>query len=161
MASGGVSARIPLSALGDCDAVSMRAMTLVNFRHFFRRKPFGSRRRARVHLERSGLWTGADYGQSGSPKPASHSRYGRFEREAAIRPKTIGQGDAVKGLRTFDSTAAVEDPERTLPMPGLRVVEMRIDHLERPRERDATGDNVKLGLGFLAQIQIERGSGEG
>jgi hypothetical protein len=28
------------------------------------------------------------------------------------------------------------------------------DHLERPRERDATGDNVKLGLGFLAQIQI-------
>jgi hypothetical protein len=42
-------------------------------------------------------------------------------------------------------------------MPGLRVVEMRIDHLERPRERDATGDNVKLGLGLLAQIQIERG----
>jgi len=46
-------------------------------------------------------------------------------------------------------------------MPGLRVVEMRVDHFERPRERDATGDNVKLGLGVLAQIQIERGSGKG
>ena len=109
-------------------------------------------------------WRRVDYGRerimakrvAPNPHPIL-AMEGSREREEAIRRKTIGQGDAVKGLRTFDSTTAVEDPERTLPMPGLRVVEMRIDHLERPRERDATGDNVKLGLGFLAQIQIERG----
>src|SRR3981081_3692107 len=55
----------------------------------------------------------------------------------------------------------VEDLERTLPMPGLRVLEMRIDDLERARERDAesTADSEKLSLGFLAEIQIERGAG--
>ena len=56
----------------------------------------------------------------------------------------------------------VEDLERTLPMAGLRVLEVRIDDLERARERDAqsAADGGKLGLGFLARDQIERGSGD-
>ena len=137
-------------------------MTLVNFRHFSgetrlaagARRPFGAL---------PSIWRGADYGEERityriGPNPHAISRHGGSGEEA-IRRKTIGQSDASTACARSTLQQQVEDLERTLPMPGLRVLEIRIDDLERARERYAqfAADGVKLGLGLLAEIQIERG----
>jgi len=89
-----------------------------------------------------------------NPHPILAMEGSRERRQSARKPSDKATRSRAYARSTLPQQSKIRN-ERS-KCRGLRVVEMS-DHLERPRERDATGDNVKLGLGFLAQIQIERG----
>ncbi len=107
-------------------------------------------------------WRGGDYGRerimanrvAPNPHPILAMEGSRERRQSARKPSDKATRSRAYARSTLPQQSKIRN-ERS-KCRGLRVVEMS-DHLERPRERDATGDNVKLGLGFLAQIQIERG----
>jgi hypothetical protein len=107
-------------------------------------------------------WRGVDYGRerimanrvAPNPHPILAMEGSRERRQSARKPSDKATRSRAYARSTLPQQSKIRN-ERS-KCRGLRVVEMS-DHLERPRERDATGDNVKLGLGFLAQIQIERG----
>jgi hypothetical protein len=58
-----------------------------------------------------------------------------------------------------DLQQQVKELKGTLPVPGLRVLQIGIDDLESTCEGEAepAGDGGKLGLGLLAVDQVERG----
>src|SRR3979409_2073447 len=119
----------------------------------FRREAFGGWRRTPLHLERGRIMAYRD-----RPNPSPHLSPWTFRRGVTPPENTDSAGAATTRARST-LQQQVEDLERTLPMPGLRVLEVRIDDLERARKRhaqSATG-GVKLGLGLLAELQIKRG----